>query len=283
MSISRTYRNFILKLLPAVLVGSLVLQGCNTTKDEGIDTTTLILLFLLLNPPASANQTYVDRSNAGLTAWNANLVTNTLTNDRTLGNSSFAHNPANWITVSDSTCNVVGVPTSLSGACPLTGGVIGVCETRFLSTGEIVDSTLLILTSFQTDTSVADAEKQSVFTHEIGHCLGLKHTTDSANVMFANTSGANSPSSSELAAIADAYNPFDGAVSTSNRDNFYNVTGGNALLHFSFPLFHISANIGNRGGLSSEPPGPGKPITGPVTTVRHYMHRDGTCSHETVY
>jgi len=248
---------------------------------------------------AGSNSDYLQRANTGLSTWAIDLVQNQTASSRTLGDSYTAHNPKNWITASGNDCVAVGVPSSLQGSgCPFGGSVIGVCETRYYtSTGEIVDSTLLMNKNYQDSSFNSNSDKQSVFTHEIGHCLGLKHTNVITNIMYPSTAGADTPAAGELAAIADAYKPTVKAPSSTNRDDYFSVTGSNAVRQFTFPSFIISAFIGNamvsdtsnatssfstrssslgRGQLPEIPPPRGPSLNGPIGVEQHWLYIDGS-------
>ena len=269
--------------------------GCKVITGEKEDNNEAILILALLYLYSNstslnlvANETYVGRANTALSAWQIGLATGLIGTSRSLGNSFSAHNPANWITVSDAGCSAYGVSADTISSCVLGGATIGVCETRMVSsTGAIVDSTAILLKEYQAGADT-EAEKQSVFTHEVGHCLGLKHSPSAAiaanlqRIMYPSTAGADTPHSGELTAVADAYSPTVKAPSTGNRDTYYNISNGFAVRHQSFPLFYISGGIGNSfrdqdaESYESFLP-PGKTYDEELTTVRHYMQIGGTC------
>ncbi len=267
----------ILSIALALSVGAAAQCKGSDNNDQFL--TLLILFYILDNPPPV--QLYLDRADTALLAWQIGLQTGLRSSGRAV-NPGFQYNPQNWITVAGSDCVAKGVPGDLLGAnCPLTGGVIGVCATRFFSsTGQIVDTTAVLLNSFQT--SASSAEAQSVFTHEVGHCLGLKHTASTLNIMFADTSGANTPSAAELSAVDAAYEPTVQSPDTITGNAFFTgSTGGPYVRHFSFPQFHTSATIGSRfsiegsESLEEDEPPPGPPVGDDVVTIIHKLYFDG--------
>ena len=255
----------------------LSLSGCrsNSDEDEKRDLFLLAALVLAYIGPGT-NATFLSRANTGLAAWQIGLAQGVTGFTRNLDNES-GHNPPNWITVTDSTCQARGVPDTLSANCALAGGVIGICQVRFFTAGEvgrIVDSTMLQLASFQNG-STSEAEKQSVFTHEIGHCLGLQHSGSTADIMFASTAGADTPSAGELSSVASAYSPT--VQSPTSMPAKFSQTSGTPVRFWTFPVFTISHNIGNAfaDDSSEELPPPGIPLIYPVETRTHYFHSDG--------
>ena len=244
-------------------------------------------VYFILNPPATAcalqnGTTLVNRANCGLEAWNIDLAQNIFGSSRNTSK-NFQYNPQNWLTVSDNTCVATGIPPVADlegGTCPLVGGVIGVCYTRVYTSGslagQIVDTTLMLLDTFQNGADT-EAEKQSVFTHEIGHCLGLQHSGSTADIMFSDTSGANTPSVDELLSIQSAYDPY--LRSPSYQASRYNTTSGAVNRHFSFPTFYISSSInGNAFRNENAPlPPPGPPLlSDQIGVVMHMYKADGS-------
>lgn len=268
--------------------------ACKGTSDDSDDLLLFLLLFLVIDNPPPV-QTYVDRATTALQQWDIGLQTGIFGSGRST-NTNFALNPPNWITVAGDNCVAKGVPGDFAGAnCPLTGGVIGVCFTRFYNWGEIVDTTQIMLNTYQATAPEADA--QSVFTHETGHCLGLKHPCDfgasggqpecSGNeltyrpyIMFPDTSGNDLPSSDELTSIASAYDPVVQAP-TFMAGTFFGEVGGVGsfvyIRHWTFPTFVTGASIGSRyseNSVTDETP-PGPALKGEVTTVIHKLYADG--------
>ncbi len=276
-------------------------NGCARKAED--DSLVLLALLLLWNaeavPPADPVQ--LSRVAQGLDAWQLGLANGVTAGARSIGDNATAHNPPNWITVTSANCAGRGVPASMSANCPLstgTGGVFGACEVRMSADGRIVDSTILILDWFQNDPAVSDGEKASVAVHELGHCLGLKHTASIANVMYPTTLGANAPSAAELSAAAEAYKPSVQAPSTVARDAYFNVNGGAAVRHHVFPTFTVYAGIG--GGLtsgvqSSRAASPemtsspalgsapvGEPIVGDLQVVHYLFRAGGRCERRVI-
>ena len=224
------------------------------------------------------NSTFMSRANAGLSAWEIGLQEDITGNSR---NFSGPYDPTNWITVSGSNCIANGVPGSLTSDCPLTDSVIGVCEIRYYNEGayigKIADSTLIILNTFMESTDYSNEEKLSVFTHEIGHCIGFKHSNSTSDIMYFNTNGANIPSTEEKSAANEVYVPEPCCTAPAGAAALrYNQYTTYSIYHNSFPIFTISAGIGNGMVEAQTLPEP-QPLEGDVTTIRHYMHEDGTC------
>lgn len=278
-----------------------VFAMCKKQESDTVSTE-LVLGLLILNNTQSpydtvaTSQEYMDRFDYALTQWNIALVTGIRGTSRSL--SSFAeYSPKNWGVVTEDGCVGPGVPSSMQGSgCAFnTSGVIGVCQVRFYSNGEIADTTLLLRKSFQDDSnvSITEAIKRAVWIHEVGHCLGLKHTAGGTAVMNS-TIGATRvlPNAGELAAVDETYTP-TAAPSNTTRDNFFQVTGSNAIRQFADPTFTLSSNMqilkstatfgeddstqsndsetstSDSSGTTDE----GPPLKGPLTTITHIITR----------
>lgn len=289
----------------ACCLGLLAAPHC--ARESGDDPALLLALLWLASaesvPPPDPVQ--LSRVARGLDAWQLGLSTNITAGARFLGDNATAHNPPNWITVTPANCSGRGVPASLASNCPLStgaGGVYGACEVRMQADGRIVDSTILILDWFQNDPGVSDEEKASVAVHELGHCLGLKHTASIANVMYPTTLGANAPSAAELSAAAEAYKPGVQAPSGATRDDYYSTSGGAAVRHHNFPTFTVYAGIG--GGLTGtnqatrsaqsangysesgmappQEPAPGPSVGGGLRVVQYLFRAGGRCERRVI-
>ncbi|MCB1308334.1 MAG: hypothetical protein KDK30_09155 [Leptospiraceae bacterium] len=286
---------------PLLLILAVSLVGCDNSSSENnvlenMDALLLTAGLYQLHQTPAGNQDYLNRSSTGLSAWSIGLNANNFGTERNI-DTNYELNPPNWITVAGDTCDARGVPANITGSnCVLSGNVIGVCFTRFLTAGtpgRIIDTTLLIRSSFQQDSTVSDSDKQSVFTHEIGHCLGLRHAQSGLAstcggsylncIMFPSVSGADTPHAQEITAIQSAYSP---AVQDPSSTDRYNTCtsgscSGEATRHWSFPLFTISASIGN--ALVYEPQAhpngmpPGTPLNPDnVITIAHLLKDDGS-------
>lgn len=221
---------------------------------------------------------YAERATEALLAWAIELEAGQMMALRHLGDAYTAHNPPNWITVADETCDAEGVSEQMRAACPLGGDIIGVCETRFYAdTGEIVDTTLVVLDAFQ-ESAAREEDKRAVFIHEVGHCLGLRHSDSMDRVMYPTTAGADAPSQAEQHAVQSAYYPQVHAPAPGIAAQFYATTqAGEALRHFQTPVFVLSGFMGTEPGRSYIPPATGRPLRGEVVTSRHLIRRDGGC------
>ena len=209
----------------------------------------------------------------------------------------------NWITVTRDNCAAKGVPGGLlGGGCPFSGGTIGYCQYGFNSDGEIAETTAIMRKSYL-DGDDGEGHKIAVFTHEIGHCLGLKHPDSTPKTTCSRDGGATneescvmnpvvnfvrfgsdapgSPAPEEIEAVTEAYSGGPGSTSTrpTNTDNvkLYKECFGKVCYHAEFPVFHISGNIG-RG--AQEEDGEREE---PLTYRTYIMNYDGTEEIRTTY
>jgi hypothetical protein len=227
---------------------------------------------------------HISRGNIGLTAWNIGLETDVIGTGRNTGDDYTISNPRNWITITGDDCQGEGIPSELQGSnCHLdwsesTGGVIGFCYSRFYISGaeegKIADTTLIIHKNFVESDSVPESEKEAVYVHEIGHCIGLKHPPETdaykTRIMFPYlVPGVTRPNAGELSAIQDAYNPIS-EPSTTNRDGYFYTTQANnkTVRHYALPTFYLSPGRFSPFGARSDI-GPGPLLKGPVKGVIH--------------
>ena len=201
------------------------------------------------------NSTFFKLAQQALQAWDIKLNTGLSRYGRG-GENGVAH----WITVSDSDCIAEGV-TGFD--CPFFNpNIVGVCAYEASSlTGAILNSTVVIRKSYllnEIRAGTTQAEHLAVFIHEIGHCLGLRHTTSTSQnctnggtvatqncVMYPNIGTANTqPRSEEIAAIKAAYNPVREPTAFEHRNRFFPNSGAGILRQLSTPEFYISPIIG---------------------------------------
>ena len=232
----------------------------------------------------SSEGLHISRSQQGLALWQINLDTSNISSIRTLGGSSYADNPPFWIILSDENCSGVGIPAGLKKPCRLGGQTLGITYTRFYNTGQIVDSTIIILDSYM-EGSATEANKVSVYAHEIGHALGLEHYENINNLMYPYTSGADEPNANELAIINSSYNPIAAPVASDWKDYFTQVgeresddgvlePGTSAIRWHSFPVPYIGVSgYAFRGKTAQWPKGPA--ISQDYYTVITYLKKDG--------
>ncbi|MBE7437426.1 MAG: hypothetical protein HS115_03135 [Spirochaetales bacterium] len=292
--------------LMALLLSFLLLAGCQQPAEDGNSGLLLASLLVLGQKKSSSSRdvpivayagdsTYLSRAQTALNAWSIDLATNYITNTRYMGNSSTAHHPNTWITTAtNASCSRKGVDTSTLGTTCLSGAVIGVCETRYTSSGQIVDITAVMEEDFQDGGDTA-ALKQAVFSHEIGHCLGLKHVDGAGTlIMHPDTTGATTPHANELAAVSATYEPCCTAPTT--HINRFTGTGnpsangstnptGNSIYWRSFPVFYIYYDMGNTMTFaeSMDEAPRGEVFDEELITVHHYLMEDGTEKSYRVY
>lgn len=231
--------------------------------------------------PIDPDPLYVDYARQALQAWDIGLDPDLIAGAREFGDAYTAHHPRNWMTVSGSDCDADGIAPGLQENCPLgTGGVgneiIGICETRVYPSGEIVDTTLIVWDEFLEGEALAP-DKQAVFIHEVGHCLGLKHQSAKKHVMYSTIAGEDRPSPEEHEAIEGVYDPVE-EPSKQTANKFYATSSqGNPLRHHDFPRFVVSGTIGTEPA-SAELDGDHRDaLVAPVEVIRHYMRRQGDC------
>ncbi len=281
------------RFLSIILLSGLALGGAGANLNCGIclsggdrcglaplledDGNSGILLFSL--PTILQFNSAGVRASQALSAWQIGLRTDLVGTSRVEGGGSTASDPPNWITWADEGCAAAGVSDTLRASCPFSDPtIIGVCFTTFFNTGEILETTAILRRSYQ-ESLVGESRKLAVVIHEIGHCLGLKHTDSTSNIMFASVTDTTGPSAAEFAAIDSVYQPLQ-SPSASTRDAFFDVTSaGNARRHFTFPVFTISSALTGGSAISSTTRRFSEfDERGPTTTRAHYIRRDGTCA-----
>jgi hypothetical protein len=223
------------------------------------------------------------RAQSGLGAWQLGLKTDHFAAQRNLGDDRRLHNPALWVTAADDGCNAVGIPDDLRAECPFADNedTVGVCWLRFYDSGQILDATMVVRRSYQENPRVPPSDRQAVFTHEIGHCLGLQHSTSIDDVMFPDSRGADAPSAGELAAVNIAYLPEPTAPPRQVAEQYFKLTRlGNPQRLFERPVFVLSTELSGSDRVPAWVPPPGPPISGRVNVIGYHYKRNGSCERE---
>ena len=225
-----------------------------------------------------ANKTFVNWAKKAMELWAIGLELDNVQVGR--------HGAKNWITVAKENCKAEGVPDGKRGRnCGLKGSTIGICYYGFDGDGKITESIAIMEKSYL-ESGEEEKHKIGVFTHEIGHCLGLLHPgTGCSSRSSSGTNGCvmnpvvnfveygsdagGSPASEEITAVREAYG--DGTAPMAVRPSGpesgrFSECFDKKCYHPEFPVFHISGTIGRGGQQGGEA---GEPLT-----YRMYIMRD---------
>ncbi len=250
--------------------------GCAPGTDDQKELAVAALF--LVKAPLVVPSEFTPSANAALSAWDIGLGRVIPTAGRSILG---AYNPANYMAVTNDDCVDPGIPSDLRGTnCPFQATdagpshVIGVCQTRlYRGTNRIADSTLVIRKSFQTS-GATTAQRQAVWTHEVGHCLGLQHTNTTSNIMYPYAvDSAQAPSPAELAAVKSAYAPLD-EVSDSTGAAFFTRVSAGYSRHYALPSFYLAGAAGpdDHAAMTADPED--MVLESPVVTINHYYNAD---------
>ncbi len=189
----------------------------------------------------------IERAEQGMTAWQIGLNTGFRSRYRNAGGAAGSYDPPHWMAIASRDCMVMGAPYDMRSDCPLAeASVVGICQViNDTLTGEILNSTILIGRDYQMNEAETLANRVSIFTHEFGHCLGLRHSGSTSDVMYADTSGADQPSAAEIAVIQYAYTVFQDPSDTSR----FFTSSGRVLRHFKMPAFFLYDGSSYEGSL----------------------------------
>ena len=283
------------KVRTTALASALLLSiaaSCARPQEEDKES---LLLMLAAGVPSSRplgsmSAVHAARAGQALQSWRIGLSAPSRATSRSFGTwTHMAYEPMNYMTVTDDACSDPGVPADLAGPnCPfaIQGGVpseiIGVCQVReYRGSAEIADTTLLVRASYQDDPGISAALKQAIWTHEVGHCLGMQHASQAGNLMYPYLSLATTePSPGELQAANAAYFPVAQAPDTAIGAEYYLQESGASVRQFQIPSFHTPPVTGSnpastRALAEAHQELLSRPLNGEVTIINQMIRRDG--------
>lgn len=250
----------------ALLIPVLMAMSCAKQPEEKA------LISLLPNLyTVAADTVLIDRAEQAMEAWQIGLYTGFRARYRNAGGAAGTYDPPNWVAIAPRNCMVMGAPGDMRSNCPLASpSVVGVCQIVNDSiTGQILNTTMLVARDYQTNENETLANRLSIFIHEFGHCLGLQHSASTADVMYANTSGADTPSAAELSVIQHAYTLFQDPPDTTR---FFS-SNGKVVRHFRMPAFFLYDEANYQTHMFAVPPDP--PVN-PVEVHNILIFADGS-------
>lgn len=151
-------------------------------------------------------------------------------------------NDPNWITSAGSDCMSTGIPLEETGEnCSfLDSDIVGMCISNHDDNGVYTDTTIIIRNDAYVNYS--DLTLSHLFSHEIGHCLGLNHTRDDNDVMNIFVFSPPYPNKREVKLIKDVY---ENGRTDGLDDNFTYWVKGVPVKHKHYPVFTIHSDIMN--------------------------------------
>ena len=156
----------------------------------------------------------------------------------------------NWVTVASDKCEAHGVPEYVKNKCllafPNMGGLTATLHNK--ETGVIINSTVIISKNYLDMEYLSNEARQRIFTHEIGHAIGLKHSPLTKSVMFLGNdrSTGTKPLLEEKYAVNRVYTNND-YTSAFVKKHFDTVSTGVVKRQSEWPpMFWISLRAQNK-------------------------------------
>lgn len=174
------------------------------------------------------NRTLVD---LGIGKWGLNIPT------------TLNYDPTSSLRVTISTnldCQEPDLIAFASYCTTLQDVTIGSCITQSNSSGEIKTAIIVMDRAFWKDPTVSNDMKIDAIAHEMGHCLGLKHSTVPSNIMYAFIDESLRPYNMEpqKQMLKDFYNK-----GVEPAIDFFNTIFGNRVYLPKLKMFYINPEL----------------------------------------